>query len=126
VVATPQLTVRFETDRDGNPIFVEDPQNKKHYYLEFEVKDVPSDVYAATFELHPTYYDPVRTLYPENRSVVLRTTSYGDYDLKVLLRTKEGRDVPVSANIVQALERARPSMPANTTIDTAIAELRDH
>jgi hypothetical protein len=125
MIAPPRLTVRFETDPSGNPIFFPD-SDKKHYRLTFEVDDVPPDVYAATFVLDPTYYDPRQTVYPQNQQVALHITSYGDYALSVLLHTREGKDVAIFDSVVQALRRARPSMPPNPTIDTAIAELAAH
>jgi hypothetical protein len=122
---TPRLTVRFETDPSGNPTFVQD-SDKKHYYLAFEVDDLPADVYAATFELDPTYWDPVQTIFPQNRRATLRTTSYGDYGLRVTLRSKGGPDLPIIDTVVRALSRARSSMPPNPTIDSAIADLAAH
>ena len=119
----PEVVARFETDEAGNPRFIESDE-KKHYRLMFEVENVPPDVYAATFELHPTYYDPVRTVRPDAEGRVrLETTSFGDYDLKVRLRTKEG-EIQVVDSLVRALKRARSGMPPNAAIDQAISEIQ--
>jgi hypothetical protein len=123
VTNSPRLKADFIFDSRGDPTFVAD-EEKKHYYIKFEVENVPPDVYAATFELHPTYYDPVRTIFPDsNGHIELATTSYGDYDLKVRLRTKEGREVPVTDSLANMLQRNRAAMPSNPTIDSAIADI---
>ncbi len=117
--------IRFETDDLGNPRFVKD-DGTRHYRLLFELENLPPDVYAATFELHPSYYDPVRTVRPDREGRVrMKTTSYGDYDLKVRLRTKDG-EIRMIDGLVKALKRARPTMPPNPAIDQAIADLDAH
>jgi|SRR5215471_12413813 len=119
----PEIKARFELDAAGNPQFIEQDQ-KKHYKLMLEVENLPEDVYAATFELDPTYYDPVQTLRPDDQGRVrLETTSYGDYRLKVRLRTREG-EIQVVDNLARALKRSQPEMPANPAIDRAIAEIQ--
>jgi hypothetical protein len=122
-MTTPMLAVRFETDADGNPKFVKDAE-KKHYRLLFEVENAPSDVYAGTFELHETYYDPIRTIRPDSDGRIrMKTTSYGDYGLKVRLRTKQG-EIQLADSLVDALKRTRPQMPSNPSIDDAIADIQ--
>ena len=123
----PEIRARFALDAAGNPQFefVEEDQ-KKHYKLMLEVENLPADVYAATFELDPTYYDPVQTVRPDDQGRVrLETTSYGDYRLKVRLRTKEG-EIQVVDSLVGALRRSQPDMPANPAIVQAIAEIQTH
>jgi hypothetical protein len=121
----PTLAVRFQTDGEGNPQFVEGA-GKKHYRLLFEVENVPSDVYASTFELHETYYDPVRTIRPDDRGRIrMNTTSYGDYDVKVRLRTKVG-EIQIADSLAEALKRARPLMPPNPAIDNAISDIQNN
>jgi hypothetical protein len=122
----PQLVARLRTDENGQPLFSEQGGHR-HYELEFAIDNVPTNVYAATFELHPTYFDPVRTIKkPQDGDLRLHVTSYGDYPLKVQLRTTVGKDIWLVDKVTDALKRARPSMPDNTAIDAAIAEIANH
>src|SRR5437870_5694499 len=122
---SPQIVARFETDAQGNPKFFQDAK-KKHYKLVFEIQNAPPNVYAATFELHPTYYDPIRTLTPDDDGKLrLKATSYGDYDLKVRLRTKEG-EIQIIDSVAHALKRMRHEMSQNPSIDQAIADIAKH
>ena len=121
----PFLTARFQTDERGAPEFVE-ANGLRHYKVVFQVKDPPEGAYAATFELDPTYYDPMRTLRPDpDGGFQLETTAYGDYDVKVRLRTKEGV-VPLLGNLKRALEHSRESMGPNSAIDEAIEYIASH
>lgn len=121
----PEIVARFETDPQGDPQFIEG-EEKKHYKVVFEVQNAPPDVYAAQFELDPTtYYDSLRTVQPDDEGkLVLKTTSYGDYPVKVTLHTKEGRFLEVQEKLSQALNRARAEMPENPTIDKAISDIK--
>lgn len=123
---TPKLIARFAPDKDGKPSFVSTEDGRRHYKVEFALEETPPDVYAATFELHPTYYDPVRTVRPEpDGKVALQTTAYGDYDLKVRLRTKEGVQV-VNANLVEALKRGESAESDQPGVLEALSYLADH
>ncbi|MBM3562606.1 MAG: hypothetical protein FJX48_05485 [Alphaproteobacteria bacterium] len=122
----PQLVARLETDNSSAPVVVESG-GKQHYRIDFEVRNAPKDAYAATFELDAdTYYNPVRTLRPDNDGAFrLSTSTYGDYDVKVLLRTSEG-DVPLSSSVRNALEKSRDEMSAGPMVDDAIAYIAGH
>lgn len=118
----PRIIAKLETDTEGRPKFVKQGDHK-HYKISFEVENPPQDLYAATFELHETYYDPVRTIRPgTNASVVLDTTTYGDFDVKVLLRTKSG-EIPLIESVSSALDHARAQMPSGEAVDKAISEI---
>lgn len=121
----PQILARFKMDDDGKPRFIQDA-GKRHYRLVFEIEDAPPDVYAATFELDPTYYDSRRIVRPDKDGKLrLETTSYGDYPLRVTLRTKKG-ETQVIETVTNALEAARSSMSENSAIDDAISDLAEH
>jgi transcription initiation factor IIF auxiliary subunit len=119
----PHLGARFLTSASGEPEFVGE-RDHRHYKVILEIEDLPKDVYAATFELHPTYYDPVRTLRPDqNGQIRLETTTYGDYDLSVLLRTKEGEE-RIRGNLLQELRRWYEKMGlSNPAIQKALADI---
>lgn len=121
-MAKPMIIAHFETDEQGNPIFIQD-RNKKHYSVTIEVKDSPQDAYAATFELYEDYYDPVQTLRPNKQGqFTLKTTSYGDYDVKVRVRTKEG-DIPIADTLASALRRGSVDAPDNPLIQQALIDI---
>lgn len=118
--AKPRLTAQFKTDDQGDPAFVES-NGRKHYQIVFEVENAPNDAYAATFELDPTYYDSVRTLPPgADGNFRLEAASYGDYELRVKLRTKTG-EVPVMDTLAHALRMSQKNAVQNEAVREAIA-----
>jgi hypothetical protein len=120
----PRLIARFETDAEGKPRFTQD-SDKRHYRLVFEIENAPPDAYAATFELHPTYYDPVRTVTADQDGKIrLETSSYGDYLLKVLLRTKKG-EIPIADTVSHALQKSHATAN-NPALDQALADIEGH
>ncbi len=122
-VEPPRLIARFETDERGAPSFLPG-KNLRHYKIVLEVENPPPDAYAATFELDPTYYDPVRTISPDHDGKFrLEMASYGDYPVTVKMRTKQG-EVPLINTLSQALENAQQSgAPA---ITEAISYIANH
>lgn len=120
-MATPELVARFETDAQGQPITIQGESGLKHYRIVLEVENAPRDLVAATFELDPTYYLPVRTIEPrQDGKVQLETTAYGDYPVKVDLRSKSGV-VPVLTTLRKALLSG--SQDQATDVSAAIAEI---
>lgn len=123
----PRLVARLETDQSGRPAFVKG-DDKRHYKLVFEVENAPKDTYAATFELDPTYYDPMRTVSPgDDGQFRLQTTTYGDYDLQVRLRTKTG-EIPLIDSVSRALQRWRSDAgpKSDPAVDEAISYIANH
>jgi hypothetical protein len=111
-MSDPELVVRLKTDAAGRPAALTG-RNHQHYRVEFEVRNPPPDTYAATFELHPSYPDPVRTLPPDSEGRFrLSTTTYGDYPVVVRLRTRTGDEVVVRETVARALRRSPSSTPA--------------
>jgi len=123
----PKITVRLATDDDGSPeVEAATRDNLTHYKVVFEIENVPEDTYAATFELDPSYYDPVRTLRAdEDGKFRLETSTYGDYPLIVRLHRKTG-DLVLREGVARALRRARSSMPGNSKVDSALSYIADH
>lgn len=124
--ATPKIIAKLHVDEHGDPAVVE-AGDKKHFRISFEVQDSPSNAYAATFELDPkTYYDPIRTLRPDsNGQFHLDTTTYGDYDVRVTLRTEDGRDQLIQATVSSALEETiEPT--ANASVAEALSYIAKH
>lgn len=120
--SVPRLTARFDVDSKGNPRFIESG-GKNHYRIVLEVEDLPPDLHAVTFELHPSYYDPIQTVpLDRERRVRLSTTTYGDYDLRVILRTRRG-EVSFVENLTRAFERGLGSGEANPATMQALAQI---
>ena len=114
----PQLLARFKATPEGKPEFIKD-DDLRHYKIVFEVENAPPDTYAATLVLDPTYYDNRRTLRPDSDGRFrLETTTFGDYNVTVRLRTKEG-DIQLIENLEQALERARERSSTGARMDDA-------
>ena len=120
----PDLIVRFETDAKGEPK-KQTVSGRNIYTVVFEIKDVPDDVYAATFELDPSYYDPLRTLRPDPAgNIRLETNTYGNYDVNVRLRTKRGETVVLRGNLLDRLRRS--SDVQNPAVAEAISYIAQH
>ena len=118
----PELVACFATDERGKPDAVPSKTGLKHYRIVLEVKNAPPDVLAATFELDPSYYLPVRTVEPDAAgNLRLETTAYGDYPLKVDLRTKSGA-IPLKTTLRKALLSGE-APERHPNIDAAIAEI---
>jgi hypothetical protein len=103
MIAEPKLTVRLVTDSTGKPEVTQE-RDRQVYKVVFEVEGAPADTYAATFELDPTYYDPLRTLKPDvDGKFRLETTTYGNYPVVVRLHRAKGGDVTLKENVARAL-----------------------
>jgi hypothetical protein len=123
----PRITVRLATDDEGSPE-VASGDSHTHYRVVFEVENAPADTYAATFELdQSSYYDPVRTLKPDQDGKFrLETTTYGDYPLIVRLHRAKADDLVLREGVARALKRGRDAMPSNPKVDTALAYIAEH
>jgi hypothetical protein len=122
---SPRLVAHFKTDEQGAPVFRAGKAHK-HYKIILEVENPPPDTYAATFELDPTFYDPLRTLPPdEDGKFRLSTSSYGDFEVLVKLHTKRG-EVPIANSLARALQRSRQGVAADPKISAAIADIANH
>ncbi len=107
---SPQLLARIKTSADGNPDFYV-RNGKKHYRIVLEVDNAPANAYAATFELDPTYYDRLRTKSPDSDGKFrLETSTYGDYNIGVSLRTIDGREPSFRTSVKAALERVQENL----------------
>jgi hypothetical protein len=93
-----------------------------------EVENPPQDAYAATFELDPADYDPRRTLVPDpDGRFRFATHSYGNYDVKVWLRTKEG-EIRIDEDLKGALERSLADRQSidESAVSEALAYIATH
>jgi hypothetical protein len=123
-MAEAQLVARFALDKDQKPKFERDDDDRKHFEIRLSIRNAPTDAHAVTYQLHETYYDPVRearqaTKFPE------WITSYGDFKVKARVRRQQGTDV-VSVMLSDALEAYYRGEPANAAVARAIDAIREN
>ena len=130
-VAEPKLAVRLQTDKDGRPIVVQ-RGGTRHYSVVLEIQNAPADTYAATFELDPTDYDPVRTLTPDaHGNIRLNTTTSGDYPVLVRISRSGGANTVLKESVARALRRGYETEPSTTgedrsAISQALSDIAAH
>ncbi len=96
----------------------------KNYRIRLYVVNTPADAYAVTYTLHETYYDPVRESRDRANEFPLEITSYGDFIVLALVRSKEGA-MTVSALLSSALEAGYgPNLSAE--IQEALRDIRSN
>jgi hypothetical protein len=72
-----------------------DPEGKPkgrtsgNYSIRLHVEGTPADAYKVTYQLHPSYYDPVREVRDLESGFSEELTSYGDYVIQARVRTKD-------------------------------------
>jgi hypothetical protein len=122
----PEITVRLSADASGVPEVIPGGE-KRHYKVIFEIKNAPADAYAATYELDPSYYDPVRTIRrDEDGTFRLEVTTHGDYPVIAHLHRPDASDLTLREGVARALKRGRETMPDNPKIDEALSYIADH
>lgn len=126
-MAEPKIVAAFRLDEAGQPRFVpgDTDRSLKHYEIELRVDDAPSDVYNATFELDPTYYDPIRTVGAKDGTFKLDTTSYGDYVVTVRLHSKTAR-TPLKVSLSRALQSNYAGTNASKAVQAALLDILKH
>jgi hypothetical protein len=121
--AKPVLVAEFVTDEKGVPKF-RPGGSYMHYNIRLKVKGAPEDAYAVTYGLHETYYDPIRESRDINEDFLEEITSYGDYPVQAIVRSKQGSQTLVT-NLSQAL--ALGDMKGDSKeITSAIKYIKDH
>jgi|ERR1051326_3061509 restriction endonuclease Mrr len=102
-----EIVARFVLDNDERPEFIT-RGDQKHYKIEIHVANAPLDTYAVTYELHETYYDPIRESRDISNAFSTRITSYGDFRLQARLRTRTRVDA-IASQLSSALRRGHLS-----------------
>lgn len=120
---TPKLLAEFVLDPAGQPQFVEG-DSEKQYKLRLFLKDIPKDAAMVQYELHPTYYRPVRNVPYGVKDFQEYTTSYGDYEIKASLYRKDSA-VRLATTLIAAL-RDNYSTAMTPEIQGAITDLSLH
>jgi len=118
---TPLITANFILDSEGNPKAIQSGE-VKHYQIQIQVENAPQDTYAVTYELHPTYYEPVRESIQREENFAEKLTSYGDYLIRAKVRSKTGTQTVVTP-LSTALTLGHPSAPSSP-IGEALEHIR--
>ena len=116
----PRIVARFKLDGEGRPEAVE-AGGHRHYRIELRTEEAPEDTYAVNYELHDTYYDPMRESRRHDEGFAEPITSYGDFDVKAKIRTRNRVEV-VSAPLSRALAQGHRD-DANPAIRRAIEDI---
>jgi hypothetical protein len=113
------LVAKFALDSEGVPkvAYQGDPP---HYRITLTVSGAPEDAYAVTYELHESYYEPVRESRRRTDGFGEEITSYGDYEVRASVRGRR-RTQTVVAELSEALARGH----AKETSPAIAAALRD-
>jgi hypothetical protein len=98
----PQLRAEFVTDANGTPETVHG-EGVDHFRIKLFVDDAPDGTHAVTYELDPTYFDPVREVRAGVQRFEQEITSYGDYELSARVRHR-GRTEYLGTSLTKALE----------------------
>ena len=103
----PKLIAHFQNDSEGHPTFRKTSTGQRSYTVTLEVKHAPFDAYSAIFELHPSYYDPLRTALRDiDGAFRLKTSAHRDFRLTVRFLKPSGSTF-ITDTLYKALERAQ-------------------
>ena len=119
----PALIAKFVLDAEGAPkvAYAGDPP---HYRIALTVSGAPEDAYAVTYELHESYYEPVRESRRRADDFVEEITSYGDYEVRATVRGKR-RTQMVVAGLSDALELGH-AKDRSGAIETALSNIKSN
>ncbi len=95
----PSIIARFVLDAKGMPQWDKDGDG---YWIRLSLRDAPPDTYAVTYQLHESYYDPIREVSHKRKEFSEDITSYGDYTVIARVRRKSRTDA-VSRLLSRAL-----------------------
>jgi hypothetical protein len=117
------LVARFVLDSKGAPevAYRGDPP---HYHIELAVTNTPEDTYAVTYELHESYYEPVRESRRRGDQFSEEITSYGDYQVRATVRGRSKSQVVV-AKLSEALRRGHED-DTSAGLAKALKDIKDN
>ncbi len=122
----PRLGARFVLDTDGAPAAIQSSTapDLKHYKIDLFTLEAPSSARSVTYELHPSYYDPLREVVrkSDKDQFVEPITSYGDYEIRVAV-SGSTEDV-ATVWLSDALRRShRDALETDSAIARAIQDI---
>jgi hypothetical protein len=122
----PGIVARFELDEAGKPQFIASTDSSLKHYKILLKAEAPPATESAVFELHPTYFDPVREVKRSSpdEELIEEITSYGDYEVQL----STSGSVPVRARelLSNALRKGHAAeLQANPSILAAIRDIEE-
>jgi hypothetical protein len=106
----PKIIVHLATESEGDPTMAKGTHRSARTVL--EVENAPADTYAATFELDPSYYDPVSIVRPDpDGKFRLETTGYTNHPVIVRLHRTPGKEITLREWVGGGLKRAQAVLP---------------
>ena len=84
-----RFLAEFVLDENGTPRCYTS-KNRRDYKVRMFIKDAPPDAQKVVYTLHETYINPIRFVQKGVREFELNTTTYGDYEVKILIPRAEG------------------------------------
>lgn len=93
----PSIKAELILDEHGKPV-----QRGGHYSIRLSIADAPEDAHRVTWQLDESYYDPIRDARNPDSGFAEELTSYGDYEVKAIVRVKD-RPILASRNLADAL-----------------------
>lgn len=97
----PEIKAEFILDKDGKP----KGRSSGHYAIRLHVEEYPEDAHKVTYQLDPTYYDPLREVRDRSSQFSEELTSYGDYVVQAKIRTKD-HSIVTTRHLYEALREA--------------------
>jgi len=97
-----QIVASFVMNEAGEPKR-EAAGNVSAYWISITIRGAPSDTYSVTYKLDPTYYDPIVEVTTKHNEFNLEFTSYGDYAIGAIVRTRSFT-YTVSRRLYEALK----------------------
>jgi hypothetical protein len=120
-VNIPVLRVEFRLDVNGNPMLI-NKDSVNHYKIRISIDNIPADVYAVNYQLHPSYISPFREERNRANSFGFNTTTYGDYIISAELMGKKGNQI-ISTLVSESLDRNH--MQKNKLIAEALKNIKE-
>ena len=105
-------------DADGKPV----GRSSGHYRIRIHVEGAPEDAYKATYQLHSTYYDPVREARDRESGFSEELTSYGDFVLQARVRTRS-RSLGTARALADALDESHGAS-SDADVRKALSDIR--
>jgi len=121
-----RLLAEFQLNQ-GRPSYLEGA-SKRHYHIRIFTDDPPEDALTITYQLDPSYTNPIRIVPKGTPDFGEYTTAYGDYEIKVLgRRQKDGNAVELlSSRTLSDALRERYGADASPEVEAAIRDIAEN